>query len=546
MAKQNDLVVKMTINSQDFDNGLKNAKSSMTKFNSDVSGLSKTFKTAVGGMTKAFGALGLAIGGAEIFKSLTTATQTFGDKWENTMLTAKTSFQVFENAVVSGNSNILLNFKQSIAAAREFAEAMDAFGSAQISNQYARMKYVTPFNEAMTKYRSMKSEGNATGMAFAGSEMQRWLNSYSENSSILMKTSMEAVTAKLSAYTGGYINSSNVNKYLDQLYLEIINGVIPPIVEDAKKTRQANKKTLYYVNQARKEMEEKYGPDWEREASVMQALSEINDDALKEMLEVLKTYDSVRNEINGMRRQMNKVLGGETTVKTTITGGGSYTPPTRALLDMTPTLTPISAATPDDTLQKMDALGKKLAYTYDLERMNAEMALEWQMRISELTTYADAVNSVANAFSAIGEAMGETPFGKFMSTMGTVAQQIVSLTNTYAQLLAVTAVQESMKAGLGIPFPFNIAMIGAAVTSLFSIISAAKSNFAGAFAEGGIVGGNSYTGDRLFARVNSGEMILNRAQQAALLGNSGGDVHFIIEGSQLKGVLDNYNKISAL
>ena len=544
MAKKNDLVVKMTINSQDFDNGLKNAKSSMTKFNSEVSGLSKTFKTAVGGMTKAFGALGLAVGGAEIFKSLTTATQTFGDKWENTMMTAKTSFQVFENAVVSGNSNILLNFKQSIAAAREFAEAMDAFGSAQISNQYARMKYVTPFNEAMTKYRSMKAEGNATGMAFAGSEMQRWLNSYSENSSILMKTSMEAVTAKLSAYTGGYINSSNVNKYLDQLYLEIVNGVIPPIVEDAKKTRQANKQTLYYVNQARKEMEEKYGPDWEREASVMQALSEINDDALKEMLEVLKTYDSVRNEINGMRRQMNKVISGETTVTTT-TGGGSYTPPTRAQLAMVPTLTPISAATPDDTLQKMDALGKKLAYTYDLERMNAEMALEWQMRIGELTTYADAVNSVANAFSAIGEAMGDTPFGKFMSTMGTVAQQIVSLTNTYAQLLAVTAVQESMKAGLGIPFPFNIAMIASAVTSLFGIINAAKTNFAGSFANGGIVGGTSYTGDRLFARVNSGEMIIPERDWRSGLG-FGGNVHFIIEGSQLKGVLDNYNKTSAL
>lgn len=539
MAKDMNFVAKLTLQDKEFVNGLINSKREMIKFQDKIQ--------KFGGIVKSsLGALGVTIAGAEIFKSLTTATQTFGDKWENTMLTAKTSFQVFENAVVSGNSNILLNFKQSIAAAREFAEAMDAFGSAQISNQYARMKYVTPFNEAMTKYRSMKAEGNATGMAFAGSEMQRWLNSYSENSSILMKTSMEAVTAKLSAYTGGYINSSNVNKYLDQLYLEIINGVIPPIVEDAKKTRQANKKTLYYVNQARKEMEEKYGPDWEREASVMQALSEINDDALKEMLEVLKTYDSVRNEINGMRRQMNKVLTGETTVTTTITGGGSYTPPTRALLDMTPTLTPISAATPDDTLQKMDALGKKLAYTYDLERMNAEMALEWQMRISELTTYADAVNSVANAFSAIGEAMGETPFGKFMSTMGTVAQQIVSLTNTYAQLLAVTAVQESMKAGLGIPFPFNIAMIGAAVTSLFSIISAAKSNFAGAFAEGGIVGGNSYTGDHLFARVNSGEMILNRAQQAALFGNSGGDVHFIIEGSQLKGVLDNYNKISAL
>ena len=36
------------------------------------------------------------------------------------------------------------------------------------------------------------------------------------------------------------------------------------------------------------------------------------------------------------------------------------------------------------------------------------------------------------------------------------------------------------------------------------------------FANGGIVGGNSYFGDKLLARVNSGEMILNKGQQAKL------------------------------
>ncbi len=37
-----------------------------------------------------------------------------------------------------------------------------------------------------------------------------------------------------------------------------------------------------------------------------------------------------------------------------------------------------------------------------------------------------------------------------------------------------------------------------------------------AFASGGIVGGSSTTGDRLIARVNSGEMILNKHQQLLL------------------------------
>ena len=36
------------------------------------------------------------------------------------------------------------------------------------------------------------------------------------------------------------------------------------------------------------------------------------------------------------------------------------------------------------------------------------------------------------------------------------------------------------------------------------------------FADGGIVGGNSFSGDNVLARVNSGEMILNREQQATL------------------------------
>lgn len=90
-----------------------------------------------------------------------------------------------------------------------------------------------------------------------------------------------------------------------------------------------------------------------------------------------------------------------------------------------------------------------------------------------------------------------------------------------------------------------IAGIAAAVAVLAMLAS-----IMGSFANGGIVGGNSYHGDRLYARVNSGEMILNQKQQANLFrlldggfsaGSSSGNVEFKIRGHELVGVLRNYN-----
>ena len=81
-------------------------------------------------------------------------------------------------------------------------------------------------------------------------------------------------------------------------------------------------------------------------------------------------------------------------------------------------------------------------------------------------------------------------------------------------------------------------------------MSAIKSS--GAFADGGIIGGSSYHGDRLIANVNAGEMILNGRQQKNLfnaidknrLGSDNSQsISFKIKGSDLYGTLKNYQKI---
>lgn len=109
------------------------------------------------------------------------------------------------------------------------------------------------------------------------------------------------------------------------------------------------------------------------------------------------------------------------------------------------------------------------------------------------------------------------------------------------------AASGAAKSVAGIPLVGWI-MAGAAVASIIALMATLPK-----FAKGGIVGGTSGTGDKLLARVNSGEMILTQSQQATLFqlangkglntnGSSGKEVVFRIEGDTLVGVLNNYNR----
>lgn len=86
------------------------------------------------------------------------------------------------------------------------------------------------------------------------------------------------------------------------------------------------------------------------------------------------------------------------------------------------------------------------------------------------------------------------------------------------------------------------AAIAAAETTLMGLTAVLST-----FEHGGIVGGNSTRGDRNIVRVNSGEMILNKAQQGTLFnmlngkGGVGGNVEFKIKGADLVGTINNYN-----
>lgn len=115
---------------------------------------------------------------------------------------------------------------------------------------------------------------------------------------------------------------------------------------------------------------------------------------------------------------------------------------------------------------------------------------------------ADAINQVGSALQGMGSAF-ELPE---LNIAGTIAQAIATTAMGFAQASA----NEGKKGNLW----EWVAASAVGMAQLMAIISAMKGSTG--YATGGIVGGNSYTGDRIPVRVNSGEMILNRWQQKRL------------------------------
>lgn len=115
---------------------------------------------------------------------------------------------------------------------------------------------------------------------------------------------------------------------------------------------------------------------------------------------------------------------------------------------------------------------------------------------------ADAINQVGAALQGMGSAF-ELPE---LNIAGTIAQAIATTAMGFAQASA----NEGKNGNLW----EWVAASAVGVAQLMAIISAVKGSTG--YATGGIVGGNSYTGDRIPVRVNSGEMILNRWQQKRL------------------------------
>ena len=142
----------------------------------------------------------------------------------------------------------------------------------------------------------------------------------------------------------------------------------------------------------------------------------------------------------------------------------------------------------------------------------------------------NAVSQIANMLSGIaaGVKTAETASTLAASTAEKekMATDTAAIAPTTAQTVANKALETSFldlaaaeifAAHASIPF-VGVGIASGLITTMLSVQAATKAATMAmaAFETGGIIGGNSYHGDKLVARVNSGEMILNGRQQRNL------------------------------
>ncbi len=141
------------------------------------------------------------------------------------------------------------------------------------------------------------------------------------------------------------------------------------------------------------------------------------------------------------------------------------------------------------------------------------------------------------------DASGDQRAKNFKDTLGTIATLSSSSNKTLFAIGKAAAISTAtidgfaavQKALASAPPPFNFALaglVGVATAANIANIASAKAPSAGNFANGGFIGGSSFTGDNMTANVNSGEAILNNRQQnefMRLANGTGGNNDALIE-----------------
>lgn len=455
----------------------------------------------LGGFTVA---LGIAAGAFKVFKDAFRQNEVAMDWWEGTIEAAQSTYEGFLNSLNNGDaSGFFRNIDNIINSAYAAYNALDMLGTFNAFNQMAITGKKADFNQALADYRT--GAISKEGAEAKAKELKGLL--------------YERKTYEQTAYRNA-INALAIENQIDPVLLRRIFET-----SDWKYLQEIQGRPMTGIK------EESYGlsawgPTFSHKsaapANEYEALGEkmrkIRDADIDRIQALGKSAAATDLEISGVNRQMARLLGGRTPVSPVVGPAPSMIGGAVGALPYMPAGAFDFGGAGLALLQRnmAGALNGVQGYREEKKPVDPEKQLE------AFEGMIGGLESVAGGLEAMGIELPEG-VSKLLNGIGGLITVIQGIS---AVIVATQAILEMNTAAQFIPFAHG------------GVVRAAN----------GWVGGNSWSGDRVPALLNSGELVLNRAQQGNLASQLNGAgwqnlrLETEISGTILRIVLNNESR----
>ena len=562
-------LVKLTLESNQYERGMRQAQKSWNDFTKGL-GLSVSKFTAVGA------AIGAVSGALKVAKDAFFKNEQQLDEWNRMVESSKSTYNGFLNALNNGDiSGFLHNINTITEAARAAYDAMDALNTFNAFNQIQTQKTRTGFTEAMAGFRlgeNSKEDVQSAAKAYQQELRQRQKLETEAYMQAIRKTAAErgvAWGALEQALTGKYgdyetlKNTMPTGKRMKYLPGGMFGGATAVEVPMAVTAQEKMGEALRQLN--------------DTELLSLQALGAQAYKTGEEIAQIDKQLARVLNKKESTGGSGSKSVGGgrggRVTANTPTFAEDSITAQAKLVQQLTTQWNDASAEMRNGYLFQLVEAEKKLkdmkdeqaALKFmisnggdvkgsspqgladmlmpDLDKLQEELeknpiVIHVDTSVKDIKAITKSAQVTAEVVGSIGDAFNaiEDPAAK---VAGTVAQAVANVALGYAK--ALTMAEET-----GGPWGW-IAFAATGMATMLSVISSIHSSTG--YAQGGIVEGNTYSGDQIFAGLNAQEVVLTRAQAGNIAsqlqegGGGGGGVQMArISGEQIYVALNRYLK----
>lgn len=612
-----DIVTRLLLKTNDFDANLEKSKKSVNGFQNNITSMASV---ASSGIMKFAGALGAVITVSEGFNKIMNSSQTLGDEYSRTMEGLKGGVDQFFYSIGSGDWTPFMNgLSETIRLAREAYNAMDQLGNTRMSFSYFDAKNQATVQEQIT---ILKDKDSTEEQKKAARELlEKTLKDQEEIVGQYKRRSQNAVQAMVKAaigLDGVDVSAIDVDKILR---LDVSAAGDDQKAELAKRYKDFQneydklkaKYTTYETRGSGMNVHSVAVTDTEalgKAISPMLAkyqdaiqynaiLVKKSDEWLQNLIDVSTAAQNADRNLSSMTKAANRAsqsgTGGKQPKEPAKEGSISWyneqiaeqSKKLIAEIDMQ------ARAAIQATINELEAKKINLKFVVDQEAFKIahdEMkdgALPVPIKptvkdnipthgkngkdfklpeykplfdkkdVSLNKDYAESLSNIGSIMSSLSGATNESASAYLQwgaNVISSIAQAIPAI-----QALTTAKKTEAVVNGVASATETPVVgwlLAGAAVASVIAAMASIPK-----FATGGIVPGTSFTGDKVPALLNSGEMILNGMQQSSLfrilnggayasLGNkiapsgnndsSPANVTFRIHGRDLEGVWRNY------